>query len=334
MENDDPMNIDQASAQNPPPANPPPANPQAGIHLDPQIAHQVNLALAQLNGDPPLPPDPPAPPLPDGPPLNVPKAIFGKLPLKAPNSFNGGPDSDVRTFLRVLERYFTLSQVPEHLWGTYATTFLDGKPLGLWETRMDISSAQGVAVTFTLFKELMMKFYDTLLPARRHRQEFNAIKQKDSISSFVRDLQTLVHELNDTPMQPSEGDIINRFLTGLKPAPRKYCEDNAPETWWIESDSLFNKAMHFEMNQNASTPMTTTPVTGNHNLQVIPGNNPVNRGRGRGRGGPGRFSRTWQGRPHLRWSFCRSRQGCLAWPGPWPLSAQTQSPSCSLACPY
>jgi hypothetical protein len=86
----------------------------------------------------------------------------------------------------------------------------------------------------------------------------------------VRDLQTLVHELDDTPMQPSEGDIINRFLTGLKPAPRKYCEDNAPETWWIDSDSLFNKAMHFEMNQNASTPMTATPVTGYHNLQVIP----------------------------------------------------------------
>jgi hypothetical protein len=66
MENDDPMNIDQAPAPNPPPANLPPANPQAGIHLDPQISHQVSLALAQLNdGDPPLPPDPPAPPLPD-----------------------------------------------------------------------------------------------------------------------------------------------------------------------------------------------------------------------------------------------------------------------------
>jgi hypothetical protein len=58
MEADDPMNIEQAPAQ-----NLPTATPQAGIHIDPQIAHQVNLALAQLHGDPPLPL---APSLPDG----------------------------------------------------------------------------------------------------------------------------------------------------------------------------------------------------------------------------------------------------------------------------
>ena len=62
----------------------------------------------------------------------------------------------------------------------------------------------------------------------------------------------IVLDINDTPMKASSGDIIDRFIDGLKPAPKKYVEDNAPVGWWTILGTLFDKALHFEVNSNAS----------------------------------------------------------------------------------
>ena len=41
------------------------------------------------------------------------------------------------------------------------------------------------------------------------------------------------------------------FLNGLKADARKYVEDNAPEGWWTDPQSLFDKALQYEVNQNS-----------------------------------------------------------------------------------
>ncbi len=126
-------------------------------------------------------------------------------------------------------------------------------PQRLWEAKLCEYEAKATPITFELFSESMMKFYDTLIPARKFRQEFKSLTQTGTVSHFVREMKRVVHELSDTPMYVVPSDVIEKFIDGLKPAAKKYVEDMAPPGWWTESEALFDKALNYEMNINAST---------------------------------------------------------------------------------
>ena len=177
--------------------------------------------------------------------------------------------------------------LPRHTWEAHRD---------LWEREIEAYKVAGEfdmtqLPTFQAFKIVMLKYYDTFLPARTARKEYDAISQKTTVAAFVRELASVTQELRDTPFEPSQGDVILKFLNGLKSAARKYCEDNAPEGWWTELDPLVEKALHHEVNQSASS-------TAHQNTFRAAVNTHVARGRGRGRFGQvrGRGPARGQGR--------------------------------------
>lgn len=259
-------------------------NPQAmgnlASHLQPHLSSAQNssqaLTHAQAHAGPSA-----------GAPLH---AFLGKMPLSLPSKFKGQKDYDVKSFLRSLDRYFTITALPEQYYALVAATLLEGSPLRLWESQLSDYEASNVPVTFALFKEFMNKNYETLLPAHRFRAQYKSLKQTGSVSDFVRELKRLIHELNDTPMKPSEFDIVEKFLDGLKSGPKSYCEINAPQGWWTESEPLFDKALHYEINNST---VSGHAAQLNNTVAQLNGGAPGRGGRtpfrGRGRGRSGRF---------------------------------------------
>jgi hypothetical protein len=99
-------------------------------------------------------------------------------------------------------------------------------------------------------------------------------------------MKRLIYELKGTPMEVSPGDIVDRYIKGLKPAARKYVQTNAPGNWWTDPDQLFSKALHYEINISAAT-TSDAPAQLNSQLPQPPHGAPSTAGRGFG-GGRGR----------------------------------------------
>jgi hypothetical protein len=216
-------------------------------------------------------------------------SFLGKMPLSLPSKFKGQKDYDVRSFIRSLDRYFAITALPEQYYALVAATLLEGSPLRLWESQLSYCEASNLPVTYALFKEFISKNYETLLPAHKFRAQYKALKQTGSVSDFVRELKRLVHELNDTPMKPSEFDIVEKFLDGLKGGPKNYCEINAPQGWWTESEPLFDKAIHYEINHSTISGQISSVVAQQQGSYPVRNGRAPFRGRGRGRGLGGRF---------------------------------------------
>jgi hypothetical protein len=217
-----------------------------------------------------------------------------RFPLAQPKKFRGNQGDDVRAWLREYEMYCLLAEVPQNKMAIFATTYLEGTPRNLWEREIEAYKVAGEfnmtqLPTFQAFKVVMLKYYDTFLPARTARKEYDAISQKTTVAAFLRELASVTHELRDTPFEPSQGDVILKFLNGLKSGTRKYCEDNAPEGWLTELDPLVEKALHHEVNQSASTSVTQSTSRAAIN---------VTQARGRARAQPYRGG--WQNRSRGR----------------------------------
>jgi len=162
-------------------------------------------------------------------------------------------DSDVRQFLRSVKRYFELNGLPERLWGLYATTFLKGKALDLWELEFEeVEQNEGAhAVTWGRFEQFMLQSYGSLLPVREARDRYDKLQQTGSVADFVRNMRQAVRELQGSVLHPG-GSVIIDFIAKLKPEVRSYVQNNAPEGWWTSISPVYKKALQFEMNQRAA----------------------------------------------------------------------------------
>ena len=183
--------------------------------------------------------------------------LLSRVKLALPEKWNGergkGRDHDVRHFLRSVKRYLQLSLLPERLWGSYATSFLSGKALDLWELEFeDLERAEGLqAVTWSRFEQFMLKTYETLLPVNEARERYDKLRHTGSVEDFVRNMRHSVRELEGTVLHPG-GSVIVDFLAKLKPDVRGFVENNAPEGWWTSVNQLYQKALLYEMNQRAA----------------------------------------------------------------------------------
>jgi hypothetical protein len=182
--------------------------------------------------------------------------LLSRVKLGVPEKWNGergkGRD-DVRHFLRGVRRYMQLSGLPERLWGPYATSFLCGKALDLWELEFeDLERTEGMqAVTWPRFEQFMLSTYETLLPVREARERYDKLLQTGSVEDFVRNMRHCVRELEGTVLFPG-GSVIVDFIAKLKPDVRRFVQENAPEGWWKSVNQLYQKALLFEMNQRAA----------------------------------------------------------------------------------
>jgi hypothetical protein len=211
---------------------------------------------------------------------------LSKVQPPQPDKFSGGT-RDVAAFIRSVERYFQLApHIPTDKQAIWATSWLRDEPLRIWEAEMQVKADANQTCSLKDFKDFLLKHYDNLLPARQFKQQFRELKQTGSVSEYTRSMKRLIYELKGTPMEVSPGDIVDRYIEGLKPAARKYVQTNAPENWWTDPDQLFSKALHYEINISAAT-TSDAPAQFNSQLPQPPHGAPSTAGRGFG-GGRGR----------------------------------------------
>lgn len=79
------------------------------------------------------------------------------------------------------------------------------------------------------------------------------------MTQYVTDMKFALKSLQSSVLKPSEGDVIIRFIKGLKDDVKSYVLDNAPPDWWSSSASLFQKAL-----QNAQNHAPQTVVSPGH----------------------------------------------------------------------
>ena len=172
---------------------------------------------------------------------------LAKIPIAQPEKFSGDK-GDVHLFLRNLRRYFDATGLDPNLWGKFAGQFLVGKALKFWDVKLMEFERRNESPTFTAFDTALSAHFGNVLPVHETRMRYEALKQKGSVSDFVRELSQLYSELHGTPMAPSEYDVISHFLRNMKPSVQKYLTTNAPRDWWKDASAIFDKAMQFELN--------------------------------------------------------------------------------------
>jgi len=185
----------------------------------------------------------------------VPVHTPARIPLAQAKFIKVNQGDNVRAWLRESEMYCLLAEVPQKRWAILATAYLEGTPRDLWEIEIAADKVAGEfdmthLPTFQAYTIVMLRYYDTFLPAHTctARKECDVISQETTRAAFLREPASMTHELRDKAFKPSQGDVIlnSKILNGLKSATRKYCEDNAPEDWWIERDPFVEKSLHHE----------------------------------------------------------------------------------------
>jgi hypothetical protein len=173
-----------------------------------------------------------------------------KLPLQQPEAFNG--TGDVRLWLDKVERYMRLAGVNATNKGEFAVTFLRDQAYTVFVAEEKVLRANNEELTFERFTSCMLKHYATLMPARTARVDYDALKQTSSVADYVRETKRIAHELIGTPLAASNGEMVWRFVRGLKPEAKRFVEVNAPEgDGWTNFEALCDKAVTYELNNAA-----------------------------------------------------------------------------------
>ena len=94
---------------------------------------------------------------------------------------------------------------------------------------------------------------------RASRAKYEALKHTGSVQEYIRELPKFRHEISSTPLATAEGDVMSRFLKNLKPTFKAYLENNAPEGWYQDAKSVFDKALHYEVNLIGANGANTQP---------------------------------------------------------------------------
>ena len=68
----------------------------------------------------------------------------------------------------------------------------------------------------------MQEYYGSQHPARDAQLKYKTCKQSASVQEYVQEVQTYVQLLSGTTLEPSKGDVIDKFIHRLKPEPRSW----------------------------------------------------------------------------------------------------------------
>ena len=182
------------------------------------------------------------------------------------DKFSGDPrmQIDIHMWLRTLERYFQDKNQNLDMFGRLAGHYLTGQAQKVWECELNDLSDSGTSPTWEYFKQTMTSYYGTIIPAREQRAKYLSCAQKGSVLDFITDLKVVTQTLKNTAFAPSQMEIVEHFIRGLKADVRKYVEDQAPQGWWTDPKPLYEKAIQFEVNQHSHTAKMQTVVKINH----------------------------------------------------------------------
>ena len=99
------------------------------------------------------------------------------------------------------------------------------------------------------FQRHLKTFPVLQVPVRDTQVNCKACKQKSTVADFVRRHKALVEVLENTPLVPSSGDVINSFIDGLKSGPKEWVLSQVPVgEWYTNPQHAYMKALQYETN--------------------------------------------------------------------------------------
>lgn len=176
----------------------------------------------------------------------------GSLKPPAPSKWNGSRDGlEVKQFLQELHCYLAWHSISELDMGRVALLFVTGRPFRMWKNRITDLTTAGKAADFLALKQFLMESFGSVAHERQLRAKYNQLRQTTSVLAFVRETRNLKRELSDSPWPVENGELVSRFIDGLRIVERNFVQDNAPPGGWMDPDLLFEKAVNYEINRKS-----------------------------------------------------------------------------------
>ena len=163
---------------------------------------------------------------------------------RKPVEFSGEGKSDVRAWLRGLDRYFAGTKCPEHERLSVAVSYLEGKAREFWDSREQllkmseqVNGGPEPLLTMDHFQVSMIAAFGGVDPITQAWNEYESLKQgKQSMEEYVRATEALVAKLGING--PSEMDKIQRFKSGVHPDMRTKVATRLDGTRWTSFAEL------------------------------------------------------------------------------------------------
>ena len=140
------------------------------------------------------------------------------------------------------------------MWGKYASSYLEehSDAAKTWECELTSLESRLQIPSWEAFEKCMMEFYGSQVPARTNRLRYKNTKQTSSVNAYVQAIRAAVQTLIATSMAPSDADIIEHFIEGLKAPVRTYVEEHAPQGYYKLPSEVYSKAIQYEQNHAIS----------------------------------------------------------------------------------
>lgn len=121
---------------------------------------------------------------------------------------------------------------------------------------------EGKTATFEQLKDCLIKFCCTKLQAGELKDQYENLKQTDSVVNPIREIKRLMDELaDDETLAIGKGEAITTFFKHATEPVRSCTYEHVPEPdWWRQPEALFKAAHHYEVNKNAARPLKTWAV--------------------------------------------------------------------------
>lgn len=149
----------------------------------------------------------------------------GPKPLK-PSTFTGHLNEDPAEWTFQISQYLDACWMPEERKVSYVASFLRDNALTWWRAHIQAAERGAVAriVAWPDFTAALLAHFQRPNLQKVLRDKLAGLRQHRSVHEYTAQLQTLAVQITDL----SEGELMDRFIRGLKPAIRKEVELRDP----------------------------------------------------------------------------------------------------------
>ena len=166
-----------------------------------------------------------------------------------PDNFTPGRNADVKLWLFQLEQYLRFTNLPRERYVEYAAALFRGSAISWWRTQLH--GNQSLPANWEEFKDTMQRTFSPINHVKLARDRLSKLRQTYSVQDYVWRFQSLCLEIPDI----SEGEILDRFVRGLKGQIRKEVELRGLTNFQeIVQTAQRVDAIHYQNRGSFSTP--------------------------------------------------------------------------------
>lgn len=147
-------------------------------------------------------------------------------PLK-PATFHGLYAEDTASWLFLCRQYFDACGMPSSQKVKFAAAFLRDNAATWWRMQVQHTDARGMELlTWEQFEQALQRQFERPNAKKVLRDRLFNLRQQRSVFEYVAKLREVTVQIPDL----SEGEVLDKFIRGLKPAVRKELELRDPAT--------------------------------------------------------------------------------------------------------